>query len=309
MNFSILFSRTSISLINWMALFLVTSAVVTAQSSLNNPQLINKKQTLVRFNGDNKEQFLSFVGRGSVSVTLDVKATTDNAGVYVDFLNNRGNPLLPVEVVQAVNRGTDRVVKTISLERKRFQTVVLKLKSIAYGSRSSYPGELKITLNGNIEGLNGDADGLRENSAGGRNSSPDDVDFESLIELNAAGRSINSPKFLNTRHTILNFRGNDEEQFLGFTGQGEVEITYDVKAKGTNAGAYITLIDENGDELAGQEVVQSVNKGTSRITQSVELGERKLVIIKIVSIRYGSNSSYPGTLKITLNRGFVRNSE
>ncbi len=236
-----------------------------------------------------------------MSITFDVKANSDNAGVYVDFLNNKGKSLSLMEVVQAQNRGTERVVKTFSLG-KNFQTVVLKLKSIAYGSRGSYPGDLKITLDGDI-------DGLREKNVERENPSSNDADFESVIELNSGGTSIDEPKLLSARQTVLNFKGNDEEQFFGFTGQGKIKITYDVKARGTNAGAYITLIDENGGELAGQEVVQAVNKGTFRITQSVDLGEKKLVIIKVVSIKYGSNSSYPGTLKITLNQGFVKDSE
>lgn len=301
MNFSRFFSKTNSSLIISTALLLVFSTVITAQNSLNSPQPINRRETLVQFKGDNKEQFLSFAGRGSVSITFDVKANSDNAGVYVDFLNNRGKSLLPEEVVQAENRGTDRAVKTISLG-KNFQTVVLKLKSIAYGSRNSYPGDLKITLGGDI-------DGLEEKNVGLGNSSANDTDFESVVELNSAGKSIDNPKILFTRYTVLNFQGNDEEQFLGFNGQGKVEITYDVKAKGTNAGAYITLIDENGDELAAQEEVQAVNKGTKRTTQRIELDERKLIIIKVVSIKYGSNPSYPGTLKITLNQGFVKDSQ
>ncbi len=302
MNFSRVLLKTKVSLIISTALLFVTSTVVTAQNSLNNPQTINQRQTLVRFSGDNKEQFLSFAGRGSVSVTFDVKANSDNAGVYVDFLNNSGKSLSLMEVVQAENRGTNRVVKKISLDNKKFQTVVLKLKSIAYGSRGSYPGDLKITLDGDI-------DGLREKNVEPKNPSSIDADFESVIELNSGGTSIDEPKLLSARQTVLNFKGNDEEQFFGFTGQGEIKITYDVKARGTNAGTYITLMDENGGELAGQEVVQAVNKGTFRITQNVDLGEKKLIIIKVVSIKYGSNPGYPGTLKITLNQGFVKSSD
>lgn len=301
MNFSRFFSKASLVLLALTAL-LTFSTVIAAQNSLNNPQLIDRRQTLIQFNGDNKEQFLAFTGRGSVSVTFDVKANSDNAGVYVDFLSKNGKSLSPTEVVQAQNSGTDRTVKTISLNNKTFQTVILKLKSIAYGSRGSYPGELKITLSGDVKGL-------QENKIDKEDMPSGSSDIESVTELDSAGRSIDNPKLLSTKYTLLNFRGNDEEQFLSFTGQGDVEIIYDVKAKGTNAGAYIILLDENGDELTRQEEVQAINKGTKRLTQRVQLNERKIVIIKIVSIKYGSNLSYPGTLKITLNKGFVKDSE
>lgn len=276
----------------------VLSGTINAQNSLNNPQPILRNQTAVSFKGDNREQFFSFTGRGNVSVTLDIKANTENAGLNVDFLSRSGKSLSSSALVQAIDRGTDRVVKTISLGRN-FQTVVIKLKSISYGSRASYPGTLKITLSGDIKDL-------EDNNVAQDNAADDNVDFESTTELNSAGDSIDNPKLIFTRNTILNFRGNNEEMFLGFTGQGKVEITYDIKAKGTNAGAYVTLLDENGDELAGQEVVQAENRGTARVTQTADLNERKFVVVKIVGIKYGSNSSYPGMLKITLNRGFAR---
>lgn len=302
MNFSRFFSKASLILIASTSLLLAFANAVAAQNSLDSPQLINQRQTLIQINGDNKEHFLSFTGKGSVSITFDIKATSDNAGVYADFLNRTGKSVLPTEVIQAQNSGTDRTVKTISLGNKTFQTVILKLKSIAYGSRGSYPGELKITVDGDIKGL-------QENKIDKENMPSGNFDIESVIELDSAGRSLDSPKLLSTKYALLNFRGNNEEQFLNFNGQGDVEIIYDVKAKGTNAGAYIVLLDENGNELSAQEEVQAINKGTKRLTQKVELGEKKSVIIKIVSIKYGSSPSYPGTLKISINRGFIKVSE
>ncbi len=273
----------------------ITTLSANAQNVFRNPQRISEYQTEITFNGDNRESYYSFAGKGNVTVTLDVKALSDNAGVYVDFLNAKGKKLSEMEVVQAQNRGTDRMVKNLSLGKK-FQTVILKIKSIAYGSRASYPGNLKISLDGEF-------DGIRPSSG---ISSTDDTDFEKTINLDWTGKSIDSPRMLATRYSVLNFRGDNGEEFLAFYGQGKIEITYDVKANSSNAGTYLTLLDQKGDELSSQEVAQASNKGTSRITQSVELNKRQLVIIKIVSIAYGSNGSYPGTLKITLNRGFAR---
>ncbi|MBX7175012.1 MAG: hypothetical protein K1X72_28805 [Pyrinomonadaceae bacterium] len=272
----------------------VTTLSANAQNSLNSPQRLSEYQTAITFNGDNRESYYSFVGKGDVTVTLDVKALSGNAGVYVDFLNAKGKKLSEMEVVQAQNRGTDRIVKDLSLGNK-FQTIILKVKSIAYGSQASYPGNLKISLDGEFDGMR---------SSGGT-SSTEDIDFEKTINLDWTGNSIDNPRMLTTRYSVLNFRGDNKEEFLAFYGQEKIEITYDVKANNSNAGTYLTLLDKNGDNLSSQGVAQAMSKGTSRITQSIELNKRQLVIIKIVSIAYGSNSSYPGTLKITLNRGFA----
>lgn len=272
----------------------VTTLSANAQNDFRNPQRLWEYQTEITFNGDNRESYYSFVGKGNITVTLDVKALSGNAGVYVDFLNAKGKKLSEMEVVQAQNRGTDRMVKDLSLDNK-FQTIILKIKSIAYGSQASYPGNLKISLDGEFDGIR----------PSGGISSTENIDIEKTIDLDWTGKSIDSPRILTTRYSVLNFRGDNREEFLGFYGQGKIEITYDVKANNSNAGTYLTLLDQKGDDLSSQEVAQAMSKGTSRITQNIELNKRQLVIIKIVSIAYGSNNSYPGTLKITLNRGFV----
>lgn len=278
-----------------MLVLAITTLSANAQNELRNPQRLWEFQTGITFNGDNRESYYSFVGKGDLTITLDVKALSDNAGVYVDFLNAKGKNLSQMEVVQAQNRGTDRMVKNLSLGNK-FQTVILKIKSIAYGSRASYPGNLKISLDGEFDGM----------LPSGGISSTEDIDFEKTINLDWTGKSIDSPRMLASRYSVLNFRADNREEFLAFYGQGKIEITYDVKANSSTASTYLTLFDQKGDELSSQEVAQAMNKGTSRITQSVELNKRQLVIIKVVSIAYGSSSSYPGTLKITLNRGFAR---
>lgn len=278
-----------------MLVLAITTLSANAQNELRNPQRLWEFQTGITFNGDNRESYYSFVGKGDLTITLDVKALSDNAGVYVDFLNAKGKNLSQMEVVQAQNRGTDRMVKNLSLGNK-FQTVILKIKSIAYGSKASYPGNLKISLDGEFDGM----------LPSGGISSTEDIDFEKTINLDWTGKSIDSPRMLASRYSVLNFRADNREEFLAFYGQGKIEITYDVKANSSTASTYLTLFDQKGDELSSQEVAQAMNKGTSRITQSVELNKRQLVIIKVVSIAYGSSSSYPGTLKITLNRGFAR---
>lgn len=291
-----IFSRLKI--ISTVIFVAVMAVSAIAQSTINYPQAVFQYQTTIPFKGDNSETFYSFVGKGNVSITLDLKANSDNAGVYVDFLNPKGRSLTPQEVVQATNNGTDRVVKNLSLGRK-YQTVIIKLKSIAYGSRNSYPGSLKI-------GLNGDFNGLERSYDDSVGSASQDIDFDTTTDLDWFGKSIGSPRMINTRYSNLNFKGDNKEQFVAFYGQGNVEITYDLKANATNAGVNIILLDKNSEELSPQKLAQATNYGTDRVTQSIELDKRQLVIIKIVSIAYGSNASYKGNLKISLNQGFSR---
>ncbi len=289
-----IFSR--LNTISTLLFFAILAVSANAQNNINYPQALFQYQTNVPFSGDNSERYYSFVAKGNVSITFDLKAYSDNAGVYIDFINSKGKSLAEVELSQAVNRGSDRIVKNLSLGKK-FQTVILKVKSLSFGSRASYPGNLKVSLNGYFAGFQSD------NNWG--SSSFNEIDFESETQLNWVGREIDSPRMLNTRYSVLNFRGDNKEQYVAFYGQGKIEITYDVKANGTNAGVYLNLLDENGEEIAPQEVAQGVNGGTNRVTQSIQLNGRQLVIIKIVSISYGSNGSYPGRLKITLNSGFA----
>jgi major membrane immunogen (membrane-anchored lipoprotein) len=221
----------------------------------------------------------------------------------VNFLNNQGKDIVGSELIQAINRGTDRIVKIIPLGRN-YQTVILKLKSLSYGSSLSSAGTLKITINGNVKNL------AEANANAGDYKSDDEANFDSFVESNKEENTLDNPRILRAQSTTMDFEGRGEEYFLGFYGRGTVEITYDVKAKGGNAGVHIALLDKNGKAIGAQGVVQAINKGTDRLTQSVELNRPQLVIIKVVGARYGSSSGfYPGTLKITFNSGFVSGSK
>lgn len=303
MRFTTRFSTAIINLTISLVFLTGLSTIVEAQNSFSRPQPINQRQTTIPFDGDNSERFYSFTGSGEISITLDIKAGAFNSGVTVNFLNSQGKDIAPSELIQAINRGTDRIVRTISLGRN-YQTVILKLKSISYSSSLSSAGTLKITISGNVKDL------AEASANAGDYKSNDEADSDSLAGSDEAENSLDNPRILRAQTTTMNFEGKNEEYFLGFYGRGKVEITYDVKAKGGNAGVYITLLDKNGRTLAGQDVVQAINKGTSRFTQSVELNRPQLVIIKVVGAGYGGSSGfYPGTLKITFNSGFVNGSK
>jgi hypothetical protein len=290
-----------ISRINTVVIVLFLSAMTTAvngQNSLSSPAPLVKNQTTVSFNGDNTERFYSFTRKGNVFLTFDVNAQSDNGGVYIDFLNTRGRSLAPQEVVQGVNSGTERVVKKLQLDKK-YQTVVLKVKSISYGSRASYPGSLKITFGSGYAHMPD-----RVEASGG--FSRGEADFETTTDIDWVGSNIDTPRMLNTRYSLMDIRGDNREQFIAFYAEGIVNITYDIKAKGINSGANIFLLDRQGEELTEVALAQAVNKGTGRATQTVTLSRRQQVIIKVVSISYGNNPSYQGALKITLNSGYSK---
>lgn len=303
MRFTTTFSTLIINLAISLAFLTGLSVVAEAQSNRSRPQPINQRQTTIPFEGDNSEQFYSFTGMGEISITLDIKAGAYNSGVTVNFLNSQGKEITPSVLIQAINSGTDRIVKTISLGRN-YQTVILKLKSISYSDSLSSAGTLKITINGNVKNL------TEAGANAGDYKSNDEANSDSFVESDEEENTLDNPRMLRAQSTTMDFEGRNEEYFLGFFGRGKVEIRYDVKAKGGNAGVFITLLDKNGRTLAGQDVVQATNKGTARFTQSVELNKPQPVIIKVVGTGYGGGSSFNlGTLKITFNSGFVDNSE
>ena len=313
MKYTTRISTVIINLAIMMALLTGLSAVAQTQNSLSRPQPLGHRQTTIPFDGDNSEHFYSFTGKGEISITLDIKAGSYNSGVTVNFLNSYGKDIASSVLIQAINAGTDRIVKTIPLGRN-YQTVILKLKSISYGSSLSSAGTLKITINGNVKDTpqsSGNVKDMPQSNSNDRdNRSEDKASSDISAGPNEEENTLDNPTILHAQSTTMEFEGRNEEYFLGFYGRGKVEITYDVKAKGGNAGVYITLLDKSGRTLAGQEVVQAINKGTSRFTQSVELNKPQPIIIKVVGTGYGSNSSFnPGTLRITFNSGLVSDSK
>lgn len=302
MRFTTRFSMVFANLAILLAVLAGLSTIAEAQNSLSRPQPINQRQTTIPFEGDNSERFYSFTGAGEISITLDIKAGAYNSGVTVNFVNSQGKDIAPSVLIQAINSGTDRIVKTIPLGRN-YQTVILKLKSISYSTSLSSAGTLKITINGNIKNL------TKEGANAGDYKSDYEANSDSFVESDEEENTLDNPRMLRAQSTVMDFEGRNEEYFLGFYGRGKVEITYDVKAKGGNAGVFVSLLDKNGRILGGQEVIQALNKGTARFTQSVELNKPQPVIIKVVGAGYGGGSSFnPGTLKITFNSGFASNS-
>ncbi|HYP28875.1 MAG TPA: caspase family protein [Blastocatellia bacterium] len=94
--------------------------------------------------------------------------------------------------------------------------------------------------------------------------------------------------------------GTGTEYYFSFVaGPGELTLTIDVKASGTNAGATIDLFDKNSRPIVAGIMVQAIDRGSERHVEKVELGTRQTILMRVKGIDYGSGSGR-GTYLIRL---------
>lgn len=114
-----------------------------------------------------------------------------------------------------------------------------------------------------------------------------------------------NPTLLKSKVISDRLDGSDDEYFYRFSaGPGKLTVTFDVKANGTNAGAYLDLFDGNSNPILENVLAQGVDSGSERIVKSVQLNKRRNIIMRIKGIRYG-DSGGTGIYKIRLD-GAVR---
>jgi len=95
--------------------------------------------------------------------------------------------------------------------------------------------------------------------------------------------------------------GTDDEYFYKFTaGPGKLTVTLEVDANETNAGAYLDLFGINSKPILQNMLVQAINGGSDRVSQSVKLAKKQVIVMRIKGIKYGSSGGYTGTYKIVL---------
>jgi hypothetical protein len=95
--------------------------------------------------------------------------------------------------------------------------------------------------------------------------------------------------------------GSDTSYFYKFTaGPGKLTITIEVKASGTNAGAMLDLFDAKSRPILSDVLVQGVDGGSERITNSVQLSGKRDIVMRIKGLKYG-DSGGTGTYKVTLD--------
>jgi hypothetical protein len=137
------------------------------------------------------------------------------------------------------------------------------------------------------------------------NETKANLEFEKTTNVNSGGKNLDKPKLLTTRFTVFNTKGNDEENFFAFMGEGEIEIIYDLKLQGRSGLVNITLLDKNGDELSREVTTSAYYNGSDRAKHTIDIGEKQLVIIKVVSVKGGFEEDRT-LLKIALKKGIAR---
>jgi len=86
-------------------------------------------------------------GPGKITFTFEVEAADTNAGATFDVYDTRSRPLLSSILLQGVDKGSERAVKTIRLTKP--QDVVIRVKGIRYGDNGGV-GNYSITLDGAV---------------------------------------------------------------------------------------------------------------------------------------------------------------
>jgi hypothetical protein len=86
-------------------------------------------------------------GPGKITFTFEVEAAETNAGATFDVYDTRSRPLLSSILLQGVDKGSERAVKSIKLTRP--QDVVIRVKGIRYGDKGGV-GNYSIALDGAV---------------------------------------------------------------------------------------------------------------------------------------------------------------
>jgi len=95
--------------------------------------------------GDDEYFYVFTVGPGTLKITFDVDASGSNAGATFDFFDTRSKSVLSNVLVQGVDKGSERVIKSLKSAKRR--DIVMRVKGIKYGS-SGGNGTYKVRLEG-----------------------------------------------------------------------------------------------------------------------------------------------------------------
>jgi hypothetical protein len=222
----------------------------------DNPTLIEGKGITDELDGSDDEYFYQFsVGPGKLSVVFQVTASSTNAGATLDLFDVNSRPILSNVLAQGVDGGKERVVKSVQLGKPR-NTILMRIKGIRYGD-SGGTGTYVVA----IEGTAPPPDGANAAAPASANRLTGDLDGTDSTRT----------------HT------------LSITGPGKVTLTFDVKASGTNAGAYFELLDGNSRPILSNVLVQGVDSGSERVSRSVNFAKSQIATIRVKGIRYGDS--------------------
>ncbi len=119
----------------------------TNRDGLAETGYMTKAEVIDEIEGTEDEYFYKFKARpGKLTVIVEVSANETNAGVMLDLFGPNSKAIISNMLVQAANRGTERVSQSVKLIKA--QDVVIRIKGLKYGSSAAYPGTYKILLEG-----------------------------------------------------------------------------------------------------------------------------------------------------------------
>lgn len=94
--------------------------------------------------------------------------------------------------------------------------------------------------------------------------------------------------------------GTATELFYAFTARpGKWTLTFDVKAAGTNSGAYFDIFGPNSRAMLSNVLVQGIDSGSDRVVKTLQIAKQQTILIRVKGIRYG-DSGGQGTFAFTL---------
>ncbi|MEO6393062.1 MAG: hypothetical protein ABIP75_14535 [Pyrinomonadaceae bacterium] len=94
--------------------------------------------------------------------------------------------------------------------------------------------------------------------------------------------------------------GTATELFYSFPARaGKWTLTFDVKAAGTNSGAYFDVFGPNSKALLSNALVQGIDSGSDRVVKTLQISKQQTILIRVTGIRYG-DSGGEGTFAFTL---------
>jgi hypothetical protein len=180
-------------------------------------------------------------------------------------------PLLSNVLVQGVDGGGDRIVKSIELSSRR--DVLMRIKGIKYGD-SGGNGVYKITLSGPVTFAQGAAPNAGAAApAGGGAAAP-------------AGPNLFTGELDGTERLLLHG--------LSVTGPGTVTFAFSVKATDTNAGATfeVRVQDTKAKAILSNILVQGVDGDRDLISKSITFAKAQNLVILVKGIKYGDNGGH-----------------
>lgn len=249
----------------------VTAAFGQGRSTeRDNPAPVLSNEILDDLDGSASEYFYKFTaGPGKLTLTFEVKAEGTNAGAMLDLFDARGTSILSDVLAQGVDGGSERLVKSVQLSRKR--DIVMRVKGLKYGD-SGGTGTYKLKFEGPIELAQGAAPaGPAAPAGGGAPAAP--AAPAPAAPAAPANTNLVSGEIDGTEDTLL--------QVVNVTAPGTVTFSFSVNPKDKNAGAFFAVTDTKGKIVVNANVVRGVGgNAIQSATATFDKAQKIFVVIR-----------------------------